>query len=443
MADGILGLAQLAGGIPSEEERLARRRGGALTSIAGGFQPTSTGAAIAQGVIRGAGIQQEFSADEQQAARMAKTQEIIQEHLALQQQVEQLEFKAKEAKQAKDTIDSVAPSIAGAFNQFTANGNTEMLRSNLSAIAESILQRQGTSLQSLDFANNNPTQIIVRGKDGSVTPIDIFQVANVMRRSNPTMADALLANLGGFNPLIAQGQQAREASLAFGGTQEEAQEAALVGAGVAEPIERVETAGPGGFAAPTKPVETQLQQKVLTAQDASVRLKRIQSTFDPELLTIGADIKGFVLSGLDKISPKLLDVAESAGIENPKAFLTKQTEFVQNAIENLNLYIKEITGAQMSEAEAGRLRRAVPDPDEDSPTQFKTKLDNSILVQDAVAARAQFALANGIALNPDGSFDVERLASEIAIPSTTAEFEVIPAGAMFVNPADGRVMRKQ
>ncbi len=49
--------------------------------------------------------------------------------------------------------------------------------------------------------------------------------------------------------------------------------------------------------------------------------------------------------------------------------------------ENVNLYIKMITGAQMSEAEADRLSLAIATL-ADSPAQFEAKLKDSIAVLD-------------------------------------------------------------
>ena len=49
------------------------------------------------------------------------------------------------------------------------------------------------------------------------------------------------------------------------------------------------------------------------------------------------------------------------------------------ALDNINRYIKELTGAQMSEAEAKRLRQGLPDPGDDpfsgdSPSGFRKKM---------------------------------------------------------------------
>ena len=57
--------------------------------------------------------------------------------------------------------------------------------------------------------------------------------------------------------------------------------------------------------------------------------------------------------------------------------------FRRQTAENTNLYIKAITGAQMSEAEADRLKLAVADAgqgifDGQDPVSFKANLDNAL-----------------------------------------------------------------
>jgi hypothetical protein len=67
----------------------------------------------------------------------------------------------------------------------------------------------------------------------------------------------------------------------------------------------------------------------------------------------------------------------------------------QTTIEHLNLYIKDITGAQMSESEAKRLGKAVPNAENDSPTQFESKLGNSIRMSRMAISRYQYLLREG------------------------------------------------
>jgi hypothetical protein len=72
----------------------------------------------------------------------------------------------------------------------------------------------------------------------------------------------------------------------------------------------------------------------------------------------------------------------------------------QQANTTLNDYIKAITGAQMSVAEAGRLEKSVPKAgtglfDGDSPTEFKAKLEQFGRLTKLARARNVYALKNG------------------------------------------------
>jgi hypothetical protein len=92
-----------------------------------------------------------------------------------------------------------------------------------------------------------------------------------------------------------------------------------------------------------------------------------------------------------------------------KQMLTEFTAYKRNAINSLNEYIKQITGAAMSEPEAQRILRGMPNPgqgitDGDSPTEFKSKLDDAMKQTKMALARYEYIKRNGMALTkPDGS----------------------------------------
>lgn len=156
-------------------------------------------------------------------------------------------------------------------------------------------------------------------------------------------------------------------------------------------------AGPGaGF---TKKTQGDIETQIVAAREQRVRARNILASFDNRFLKWSGKIQG-TLAGL----------ADKAGVnlsEENQQFLTEFTTFSQDAIENINLYIKALTGAQMSEAEAGRLRKAMPDPENDSPIQFKVKLDN--VLKKAALAEARFLLLRekGFAVDPAGLEKIE------------------------------------
>lgn len=145
------------------------------------------------------------------------------------------------------------------------------------------------------------------------------------------------------------------------------------------------TGTPGEF---TTKTQGALEEDVVTAKDTLVGLEKTMESFDPEFLTYFGKFKAGTLNILDKFGAELSD--------DQKEFIKNYSEFAQNSIKTVNETIKQITGAQMSEKEAGRIRKQVPDPENNAPTEFKTKLENSIAQMKLAIARKQYMLKNGI-----------------------------------------------
>lgn len=139
----------------------------------------------------------------------------------------------------------------------------------------------------------------------------------------------------------------------------------------------------------TKNVTTELQNQLLASADASDRLFETIDKFDTEFLTIAGKVKFGALA-----------MAESAGInlsDEMKSDLARFTQFKAGALDNLNRYIKLITGAAMTKSEAERLRKTMPDPENDSPTEFLAKLQNVYDQTLVVRQRAMLAIEQGVA----------------------------------------------
>jgi hypothetical protein len=152
----------------------------------------------------------------------------------------------------------------------------------------------------------------------------------------------------------------------------------------------VGAAGAGDLTPTTK---TNLQQKQINAAEGLARIHQIRASFKPEYLEIGTRLNTAWAAGKEKLGFKLS--------ESDEAVLSDFSTFQRLAIENINTYIKEITGAQMSEAEANRIRKAAPDAGEgvfdgDSPTEFKSKMDDVTKQLTFAAARHSFALKQGL-----------------------------------------------
>jgi hypothetical protein len=136
-------------------------------------------------------------------------------------------------------------------------------------------------------------------------------------------------------------------------------------------------------------------------------MEAIAKEFKPEYQEVGSRLgaawtsKKAWLGMSDQISKK------------DKVFLAKYAKYKRKAISNINLYIKEITGAQMSEKEADRLRLAQPDPGEkwyqgDDPITFKAKMDDVLDYSRAAIMRYDWYKAKGTLTDPE----IQKMISE-------------------------------
>ncbi len=124
------------------------------------------------------------------------------------------------------------------------------------------------------------------------------------------------------------------------------------------------------------PTKNKIDEGIFNTFEQAARLQQIRAQFKPEYLTLGGGSKALWLKMKDKVGLGQLDPKE-------KQYLTGYSQFRQSALENINRFIKEITGAQMSEQEAVRIRQAIPDPgqgvfDGNSPAEFKAKMDQAM-----------------------------------------------------------------
>lgn len=177
--------------------------------------------------------------------------------------------------------------------------------------------------------------------------------------------------------------------------------------------------GPGGDMG-TKAQNT-LEEKVINAQEGLSRLADISAKFKPDYQTIdtrfGAawtalkekwgSVKLPVIGGVPFLSDEIKP--------EDQELLREFTQYKRSGMDNLSRYIKEITGAQASIQEMDRITRGMPNPGEgvfdgDSPTEFKAKMDDTIMSLKLAQARASYARSNGLPADP------ERLAERISLP---------------------------
>lgn len=141
----------------------------------------------------------------------------------------------------------------------------------------------------------------------------------------------------------------------------------------------------------------ELDKKQLNTTESLARLNQISQSYRPEFQQIEPRL-GFAWTDLvskfraGRVSPE------------QQRQLAEFSAFRADAINNLNQYIKEITGAAMTNAEAERLTKALPNPgsgifDGDSPPDFEAKLKAGIRNARLAIARYNFMRANGFTGN--------------------------------------------
>lgn len=130
--------------------------------------------------------------------------------------------------------------------------------------------------------------------------------------------------------------------------------------------------------APTKLSDLDLPKK--TQSDLNTALINSQTQLDQITATLGTYKPEYLQWG-GKAQFEALAVADKAGVPlsaQQHSGLAAYQAFHTDAIKGLNQYIHDLTGAQMSAAEADRLRQAIADPQRSSPTEFLSAMHETI-----------------------------------------------------------------
>jgi len=131
-----------------------------------------------------------------------------------------------------------------------------------------------------------------------------------------------------------------------------------------------------------KTATNEIDEKIVKSVDQIARLEGMAQTFQDKYQTIGTRLGMTATGWMARIDPtkvKPEDARELAAFAQDR----------RRGIENLNLTIKEITGAAMSIPEAQRITQQVPNPgtgifDGDDPVTYRSKL-NDVLDQTRLA----------------------------------------------------------
>lgn len=135
-----------------------------------------------------------------------------------------------------------------------------------------------------------------------------------------------------------------------------------------------------------KPTINDLQSDTLAKTNLLVNLRKIDDTFRPEYQTYFTKANMEYLRQLDRLQMTTPEQQQQ---------LADFAEYRQNAYQNLNEYIKAITGAAMTNAEAGRITKGMVNPGEgffdgDSPAEARRKIDNAIQGTELALARLRY-----------------------------------------------------
>jgi hypothetical protein len=142
----------------------------------------------------------------------------------------------------------------------------------------------------------------------------------------------------------------------------------------------------------SKGTKAKIEESVLSSGDALTRLNTIQSSYKPEYLGIkfrGAQEWATLKDKFSTLKPE------------EKKQLANFSTYRQNATQNLNQTIKDLTGSAMGVQEAERIISTLPNAgtgvfDGDSPTQFESKLNNAVEQTKYAIARKNYSLNKGL-----------------------------------------------
>lgn len=139
------------------------------------------------------------------------------------------------------------------------------------------------------------------------------------------------------------------------------------------------------------------KELILNIQPAKQRLKALYDKYDPKFLTVMGKFKGGVLELADQIGGKdAIDaLGRVIGEKDAAKFYADKSAFERDVMSNVNMTLRAISGAAMTEAEAVRIMGQVPNM-KDGSEKFKAKRD---ALADALNAAEEYyrqALTRGI-----------------------------------------------
>jgi len=143
----------------------------------------------------------------------------------------------------------------------------------------------------------------------------------------------------------------------------------------------------------TKPSQTDVEKKIFDIDGSLSRLKEITASYKPEFQTIGTRWSNLLSAGKEKWGIAIP--------EEDKRALQEFSNYRKSAISNFNIEIKAASGSTVTEQEAGRVLKGLPNPgtglfDGDSPSEFEAALKQSYKLYAKSKARLMWYRAKGI-----------------------------------------------
>jgi len=131
--------------------------------------------------------------------------------------------------------------------------------------------------------------------------------------------------------------------------------------------------------------KTNLEKNIVETQTQIDAFNEIEKMFQDDYLTY----KGQIKAGTEKIG-------EKAGIFKPSGWLTKRQLWYQTAKEKFLAYRKWVTGVAGGEKELMEIAKSYPDPDNNSPTEYRANLKQARINAIRLQKRYQMFLSQGI-----------------------------------------------
>lgn len=368
--------------------------------------------ALAAGIMNGMGTGMELSGKKQESDRKTQMQAMMQQELLRAQQLEErqayvdgLEGELKAMQLAKAEREQNATAVDEALGTYLQTGNTGVLDSLVQSLP------QNRSIFAKDLKDEHPDANMIGFKDqggGNVVVVGVKPDGTMVQTSTPMPALALLSPEGKAKYFQAQkaqfDAQKAEKDVNAGstfiikdskgqqqtmfGTQADAEAAAkrLGGTVVGKTEMKTDLTGAESGIMPAKNVAADMQKDMVSQQDAISRMQSIKDSFNPDFLRL----QGKMQAGISNLKDKIGELPPEEAAQ-----LQEYSTFVAKTAENMNLLIKEMSGAAVSDQESGRLQKQIPN-DADGPTQFQAKLESATETVKAAYARRSYMLKNGI-----------------------------------------------